>query len=176
MLLALVLAVSPASAQTADGRSGGRGGPTPPEMLTGTVQAVDGDLLRFPQGTVRLVGIDAPDRGQKCVGGFGRVYDCHDAAVRALRGAVQDRRVECVIVARDRNGQRIGRCGAPGAGDLSAFMVRSGWAFVFRSLGHDYAHLEAAAQSGRIGVWAGRAEPPWDYRSRKVGISGPSRS
>jgi len=174
--MASVLAAAPALAQNTAGRNGGRGGPAPPERLTGAAQAVEGDLLRFPQGTVRLVGIDAPDRGQKCVGGFGRVYDCHDAAVRALRGAVQDRQVDCVIVARDRTGQRIGRCGAPGTGDLSAFMVRTGWAFVFRSLGHDYAHLEAAAQSGRIGVWAGRAEPPWDYRSRKVGIGDPSRS
>jgi endonuclease YncB( thermonuclease family) len=132
----------------------------------------DSDVLEMPDGPVRLAGLDAPDLGQLCVSGFGRVFDCHRAAVLFLETATRGNRVSCEVLGRDPSGLRVGRCTVRGY-DLNAMMVRAGWAFAYRSLGHDYSNQESRAQAARSGVWSGRAEAPWIWRSRQVGLDRP---
>lgn len=134
----------------------------------------DAEVLRFPfDGQVKLVGIDAPDQGQICISGFGRHFDCHRAAMIFLEAVTKDREVNCRIVGREIGGLPLGQCFVANQ-DLAAGMVRAGWAWAYRSLGHDYTGQEARAQSARSGVWSGRAEAPWLYRSRRVGTDVPT--
>jgi endonuclease YncB( thermonuclease family) len=160
-LAVLAAAVGPSAAQ---GPLGTTEGDSP--------AVADSDVLEMPDGPVRLAGLDAPDLGQLCVSGFGRVFDCHRAAVLFLEAATRGNRVSCEVLGRDPTGMRVGRCAVRGL-DLNAMMVRAGWAFAFRSLGHDYSIQESRAQAARSGVWSGRAEAPWIWRSRQVGLDRP---
>jgi len=151
--------------------------PAHAQRVLGTTEGIspavpDSDVLEMPDGPVRLAGLDAPDLGQLCVSGFGRVFDCHRAAVLFLETATRGNAVTCQILGRDPEGTRVGRCIVRGY-DLNAMMVRAGWAFAYRSLGHDYSSMESRAQAARSGVWSGRAEAPWIWRSRQVGLDRP---
>lgn len=88
--------------------------------------AVDGDTLRCGNlGSVRLVGIDAPEMpghcrpGRTCTQGDG--FASKDALARLIAGRV----VICRSVGRDGYGRLLARCSA-GARDLSCAMVAGG--------------------------------------------------
>jgi endonuclease YncB( thermonuclease family) len=156
----LALTAGPAAAQQDRG----------PEIVQGQPEVVAGDILRFPQGgRVRLVGIEAPLPGQTCISGFGRSYDCHRASLEFLRNAVRDKEVTCRILGLNVERDKVGLCGVDGR-NLSVGMVRAGWAYAWRTLGHDYGRYEALAQTSRSGVWIGPNEPPSRWRSRQIGI------
>jgi endonuclease YncB( thermonuclease family) len=75
--------------------------------------------------------------------------------------------VTCLAKEQDRNQQHIGVCRVLGK-DLSAAMLVRGWAFAYSHLSFDYTGLEARAQARKAGMWAGRAEAPWLWRSRQL--------
>jgi endonuclease YncB( thermonuclease family) len=142
----------------------------PPTFVQGRPEVMDADILSFPEGgRVRLVGIDAPDAGQTCISGFGRTYDCHRAARDFLRNAVQGKDVQCQILGLNVERDKIGLCAVDGR-NLSVGMVRAGWAYAWRTLGHDYSRHEALAQTSMSGMWIGPNEPPWRFRSRQIGL------
>jgi len=157
----IAILTTPAVAQRAEG----------PEIVRGRPVVETGDVLRFtPGGRVRLVGLEAPVRGQVCVSGFGKAYDCHRGALDFLRGQVDDKEVTCRILGLNVDRDKIGLCAVDGR-NLSVGMVRAGWAYAWRTLGHDYTKYEALAQTSMSGVWIGPNEAPWRWRSRQIGLS-----
>lgn len=140
-------------------------------LLRGPATANEGDRLTLdtPEGAVeiRLHGIDAPDPGQTCRTRRNQDYDCFAVARQVLQQMVEGREVQCRVTYTDRLGQRLGTC-AVGGVDLAAAMVLRGWAFAYRALSGDYVRLEAQAQARRFGLWAGRAEAPWLWRTRQL--------
>ena len=92
--------------------------------LTGPARIIDGDTLEVRGTRVRLHGIDAPERTQRCRSA-GRVWSCGREATRALAHRIglrpvacsrldQDRygRVVAVVPSRGRRRERVdGRCG-----------------------------------------------------------------
>ncbi len=159
------LTVAPAYAQ--GGKTKGKVANTPNETLKGNSTALEGDVLVVNGTPVRLMGIDAPDPGQMCKNRYGRELDCFSIGRAVLDSLVKDEEVSCTIAERDRNGQRLGECRVRGV-DLGAAMVARGWAFAYRSLSPAYASSEAFAQSRRLGLWAGKVEKPWQWRSRRL--------
>lgn len=163
---ALLLAfVAPAAAQNAAGR--GKSPNIPNFKIAGKATAIEGDFLMVDGKTVRLMGVDAPDPGQRCKNKYGSEYDCFAIATAVLRNLVENDDVECVIADKDRNSQNQGECKVRGV-DLGAAMVARGWAFAYRSLTPAYASAEAYAQTNRFGMWAGKVEKPWAWRSRQL--------
>ena len=156
---------APAAAQNA--RGGGKSPNVPNVKIAGQATAVEGDLVMVDGKTVRLMGIDAPDPGQRCKNKYGSAYDCFAIATAVLRNLVENADVECVVADRDRNGMNQGECKVRGV-DLGAAMVARGWAFSYRSLTPAYASAEAYAQTNRFGMWAGKVEKPWAWRSRQL--------
>lgn len=154
----------PAYAQR--GTTKGKVASTPNEALKGRAVAVEGDLLTVNGTPVRLMGIDAPDPGQKCRNRYGHELDCFRIATAVLASLVKDEEVACTIAEKDRFGQKMGECRVRGV-DLGAAMVARGWAFSFSSLSPAYASSEAFAQSRHLGLWAGKVEKPWQWRSRQ---------
>ena len=67
----------------------------------------------------------------------------------------------------DRTGQQVGVCRVGGT-DLAAALVARGWAFAYRRLTPAYVGSEAFAESHRLGMWAGKIETPWQWRSRQL--------
>ncbi len=118
-------------------------------IITGRADPVEGDTIEIRGQHIRLSGIDAPDSGRRC----GDV-DVADRARVALRDFIGRESVSCSVNGRDRGGRLIARCGA-GDLDIAEAMVIEGWArdWPYYS-GGEYADDEAAARSGREGMWA----------------------
>jgi endonuclease YncB( thermonuclease family) len=132
--------------------------------LAAEVRVVDGDTLRLGDRTVRLAGVEAPERGQACADAAGRAFDCGAAAAEALSRLVNGRSVVCLVAGRDRFGRGLGLCSAGGA-ELNAGLVTAGWALA----GADDTDLlakEAEARRATRGLWAGGFRRPEDWRQR----------
>ena len=135
--------------------------------MSGTGSAMEGDVVSLDGAMIRLKGIDAPDPGQVCRTMRGVEYDCFGAAKSQLQQMLDLGQVTCIAKEQDRNQHRIGVCRVLGK-DLSAAMLVRGWAFANSRLSTDYGGLEARAQSRKAGMWAGRVEAPWLWRTRKL--------
>ena len=125
-------------------------------QVAGAAQVVSGDLLLIEGAQIRLHGLDAPDPGQTCETRYSVPYDCHGAARQVMERMINGDEVTCWIRDRDRNGQDIG----------TAALIYRGWALAYRDLTGEYSSIEARAQSRRHGMWSGRVEAPWLWRSR----------
>jgi len=121
------------------------------------VRVVDGDTLALGEEVLRLAGVRAPERGEACQDATGRSFDCGAAAAQALVRLVGGRAVECQVQGRDRQGRAQGLCLAGGA-ELNASLVAEGWGLALSGAGA-LQPIEAAARSGRRGLWAAAAEP-----------------
>jgi|tagenome__1003787_1003787.scaffolds.fasta_scaffold20911752_1 endonuclease YncB( thermonuclease family) len=135
--------------------------------MSGTGSAMEGDVVSLNGTMIRLRGIDAPDPGQSCRTMRGVEYDCFGAARAQLQQMLDLGQVTCLAKEQDRSQHRIGVCRVLGK-DLSAAMLVRGWAFSYSHLSSDYDGLEARAQSRKAGMWAGRVEAPWLWRTRKL--------
>jgi micrococcal nuclease len=134
------------------------------EEFSGRVVGVtDGDTLTVLRdgraATVRLVGIDAPEKGQA----FGQ------RAKQFAAGQAFGKTVTVRVAGHDRYGRLLGDVALPDGRSLNQELVRAGFAWWFRKYSRDsrLGRLEDEAREGRRGLWADRApEAPWEYRSR----------
>lgn len=129
---------------------------------TAAASVVDGDTLVLGGETVRLAGIDAPEKDQDC--GFGRWrYHCGQVAAYALKELLGRHWVRCTGAARDSSGRRVAVCyiGPDDAPiDVNAEMVRRGWALAAGA----YQDHEAAARKDARGLWQGDFDKPSAWR------------
>ena len=138
------------------------------EVLVGRVIAVaDGDTVTVldasrQQHRIRLVGIDAPERGQA----FG------NRARQHLADRVFQREVQVEYDKRDRYGRILGKIVLDGE-DINLMMVRDGMAWHYRQFQRDqrpadralYADAEREARATGRGLWAdAHPLPPWEFR------------
>ncbi len=156
--LLLALALAPAALAQAD--------KTP---VKGPGAAKEGDLVTVKGQEFRLFGIDAPDKGQTCENVRGQQYDCHALATRILSLLINNREIECTPRGQSpAAGPKLAICRAENGDDLAYAMVERGMALAYRPLSFDYVGIEARAISFRRGLWGGRVEPPWLWRSRQT--------
>ncbi|NQW09025.1 MAG: thermonuclease family protein [Alphaproteobacteria bacterium] len=116
-----------------------------PKVVEGPARVIDGNTLAIGEKTLHLAGIAAPGPRQKCLDGQ-LPWLCGAAARAHLVELIDDRPVSCI---ERRPGLAL--CRTPD-GDLSAAMVRDGWA-VPDSHGKAYRTLEAEARRERRGLW-----------------------
>ncbi len=128
----------------------GRASPGPSRVAADPsgVAVIGGDTLRLDGQVVRLRGVEAPDRGDRC----GADLDCGGLATSVLAGLVRGRRVECALSGHDDVGRPYAACEANGT-DLSRAIVASGWARARPGL-PELADLELRARRQRSGLWA----------------------
>jgi endonuclease YncB( thermonuclease family) len=133
---------------------------------------IDGDTVqvRLDGGpvTIRLHGIDTPERGQPF----------SNAATKALRTLVEGEPLQLETIEQtDGYGRPVAKLLVRGV-DINGRMVESGFAWAYRRylrrdpLDERYCRLEAEARASGRGVWAGPPEswrPPWEARARKRG-------
>lgn len=158
LLLGLCLAGLLVAVKERSPEAGGR--------LVGQPRIVDGDTLAFDATRLRLARVDAPERGQICLGDAGP-EDCGRRAADALAALIGDRPIRCITEGQDRYGRVLAVCFDAGGRDLNAAMVRSGMAVAFGG----YRDEERAAAAERIGLWAGDFERPADWRRRQGGLA-----
>jgi endonuclease YncB( thermonuclease family) len=132
-----------------------------PTLAGRVTDVTDGDTVtvRFENGaveTVRLWGIDAPEKGQP----YGT------AATQAARQLAGGEPVRVEAQKRGPYGRIIGRVETE-TGDVGASLVHHGYAWADRKNGHSgrLSSLEKRARQDGKGLWAQDSPvPPWHYR------------
>lgn len=132
--------------------------------ITGRATAVTGDVVRVGSTLIRLEGIEAPEPGQLCLTADRREWLCGRTARQALTGLLRGR-VACTISG-DTAGFSRGSCRV-GELDVAAKLVRDGHVFARTGLLSTYGGLEDEAREAKLGLWAGEALRPADYRAHK---------
>ena len=124
----------------------------------------DGDSLRSGKLRIRLFGIDAPEKKQKCTSMNGRQWDCGLAAQKALKQLVESvPEISCNLMDIDRYSRLVMRCYA-GKTDVGAALVREGLALAYRHYSKLYIKDENAAKITKSGMWRGSFTKPWTWR------------
>ena len=122
----------------------------------------DGDSLRSGDIRIRLHGIDAPEMRQMC--DHNGTYACGRAAKAYLASFLEDgATVRCDHLDTDRYKRLVMRCYHRGI-DISAAMVRAGWALAYRRYAKDYIADEQEAKAAKRGLWAGTFQTPEAWR------------
>lgn len=130
-----------------------------------TISVHDGDTFTLNGQRWRLWGVDAPELDQVC-SFAGQLEHCGRSARDALEALVRRESVECTKVGTSYD-RAVGQCWAGDQNtDLSAAMVREGWALNWDRYSHGaYAAEEADARVHRRGIWSTEFTAPWDWRA-----------
>ena len=143
-----------------------------PAYAARVVAVVDGDTIKArsqsgEQRTIRLSGIDAPEKGQA----FGeRSKQALSALAFGKMADIEPRKI-------DRYGRSVALVRIA-AMDVSLTQVQSGMAWHFKRYSREqpaaerlaYAIAEEEARERRLGLWQDRApEAPWDWRRQRAG-------
>ena len=135
------------------------------DNLTGRAIVIDGDTLEVYGNRIRLWGIDAPESDQLCRNKGSVHYRCGQQAANALDAMIERRPVECVQVDRDRYKRAVAVCTVAGS-DLAGWLVRKGLALDRPQYSKGaYGKAQSEAKREHVGVWSGRFQEPWHYRT-----------
>ncbi len=125
---------------------------------------IDGDTIHIGKNKIRLHGIDAPERNQKCFTSNNE-WDCGKESTNSLIGLINSRKVSCIILDQDRYKRDIGECYINNL-NINKWMVQNGWALAYRYYSKKYVEVENLAKENNSGLWVGEFENPWDFRKK----------
>ncbi len=141
-----------------------------PQTISGkAIKVLAGGLIVFQDEakkkyTVRLEGIDAPEKGQE----FGqRASQKLDSLL-----SLSDHQVEIVYEHKDRNGHLIAKVypypKEEQTVSYNKILVETGYAWAYRKYSMHYVNDEEVARKQKKGLWAkSDAMAPWDWRKQK---------
>jgi endonuclease YncB( thermonuclease family) len=132
----------------------------------------DGDSLHVGGLSLRLFGIDAPERGQDC-DLDGKPWPCGTWAREMLVRATEGQTLRCRAVELDRYGRTVATCEAAGD-DLGQMMVISGAASAYARYSARYLPEEKLARAAGRGIWGGRMVSPSEWREEHRSAEGPA--
>lgn len=149
---------------------GGRGFPFPSlpflsKSIEGKAAVAGPGMLKIGEATIKLSGIEAPDRDQICTRQQNRRWRCGEAAVAALSRLVAGKTVVCSARGPDSGGIHAGTCRDKDT-DIAAALVKGGHVFAESGFSSSYGALEAEARAAKAGIWSGEAERADAWRSR----------
>ena len=131
--------------------------------IFGNAIVTDGDTIKILNKRIRLHGIDAPEKNQKCVKNK-KKYKCGLVATEALIKKIGKNKVKCLTHNnKDRYNRFIGVCFV-GQDNLNKWMVRNGYAVAYRRYSKDYIEDENYAKKNKIGLWSGSFIHPEKWR------------
>lgn len=126
--------------------------------VSGYAYVIDGDTLRIGEERIRLFGIDAPERDQRC-----GPAACGELARGHLQMIVLGRTVRCQGDDRDRYRRLIATCRVQGR-DIGSRMVAEGWAMAYVRYSRRYLAAETRARRDRLGMWQWEVQSPEAWR------------
>lgn len=137
------------------------------EALVGIASVVDGDTIEIHGQRIRFNGIDAPESRQLCKDAGGAHYPCGRRSAEALADFLAaSRPVECTFVTWDRYHRFVGDCRRQDGAGVASWMVEHGQALDWPCYSNGaYSQQQAKAQAGKVGLWVGEFEAPWDWRA-----------
>lgn len=147
------------------------------KIISGYGYTLDGNTIKIGTETVRLLGSSAPHIDQMGHDEIGRQYPAGLYARDVLASIIADQPLGCRVVPqngseKDSFGHYYGICAAPQIGDVSAEMIRRGWAMIDRSgetqVYSTYVNIESKSKTILRGIWQGPLEKPWEYKASKM--------
>ena len=141
--------------------------------ISGFAKVVDGDTIKINSKKIRLYGIDAPEKKQKCKKtyltisfmSFTKDYMCGEVSTQKLIKKINKQKLNCNILDVDRYKRLIGECFIRDI-NLNSWMVSNGYAAAYRKYSKKYVSDEINAKNNKLGIWQGKFEMPWDYRRK----------
>ena len=141
--------------------------------ISGFAKVVDGDTIKINSKKIRLYGIDAPEKKQKCKKtyltisfmSFTKDYMCGEVSTEKLIKKINKQKLKCNILDVDRYKRLIGECFKRNI-NLNSWMVSNGYAVAYRKYSKKYVTDEINAKNNKLGIWQGKFEMPWDYRRK----------
>ncbi len=141
--------------------------------ISGFAKVVDGDTIKINSKKIRLYGIDAPEKKQKCKKiyltisfmSFTKDYMCGEVSTQKLIKKINKQKLNCNILDVDRYKRLIGECFKRNI-NLNSWMVSNGFAVAYRKYSKKYVSDEINAKNKKLGIWQGKFEMPWDYRRK----------
>ena len=123
----------------------------------------DGDTIKILNNKIRLHGIDAPEKKQKCTKNK-KKYNCGEVATKALTKKIGKKLVKCLTQKnKDKYNRFIGICFVEQE-DLNKWMVRNGHAVAYRRYSKEYIIDEEFAKTNKLGLWSGTFLNPEKWR------------
>ena len=126
------------------------------------LKIVDGDTIVLNGEKIRFSGIDTPELKQTCMDGDQKVF-CSMFAKTLLIKKIGNEIPKCVSEGKDVYKRTLAECFINGE-SLSAFLVRSGYAFAYRKYSDKFIREEEFAKKNKLGMWSMQFEYPWDFR------------
>ena len=141
--------------------------------ISGFAKVVDGDTIKINSKKIRLYGIDAPEKKQKCKKtyltisfmSFTKDYMCGEVSTQKLIKKINNQKLNCNVIDVDRYKRLIGECFKRNI-NLNSWMVSNGYAVAYRKYSKKYVSDEINAKKNKLGIWQGKFEMPWDYRRK----------
>ena len=141
--------------------------------ISGFAKVVDGDTIKINSKKIRLYGIDAPEKKQKCKKtyltisfmSFTKDYMCGEVSTQKLIKKINKQKLNCNILDVDKYKRLIGECFKRNI-NLNSWMVSNGYAVAYRKYSKKYVSDEINAKNNKLGIWQGKFEMPWDYRRK----------
>ena len=131
--------------------------------IYGTSFVTDGDTIKISNNKIRLHGIDAPEKNQKCNKNE-KKYNCGAVATEALINKINKNIVKCLTQKKkDKYNRFIGVCFV-NQEDLNKWMVRNGYAVAYRRYSKNYILDEDYAKLKKLGLWSGTFLKPEKWR------------
>jgi len=137
-----------------------------PSAIEGVASVQSGDTVRISGTTIRLDGIEAPDRSQTCVRANQKRWDCAAAARDALARMVRSRRLSCTLTGEADTAVNSGTCRSIN-GDIASELVLNGHVFAKGGFFSAYRSQESQAQAAKAGLWSGEAQRPSEWRAAR---------
>jgi len=126
------------------------------------LKIVDGDTIVLNGEKIRFSGIDTPELKQTCMNGDQKVF-CGKLAKMLLVKKIGNKTPECIREGKDVYKRTLAECFINGE-SLSAFLVRSGYAFAYLKYSDKFIKDEEFAKKNKLGMWSMKFEYPWNFR------------
>ena len=126
------------------------------------IKIIDGDTIIINKEKIRFSGIDTPELQQTCQKN-NKIYYCGIKAKRILIRKIGKNVPKCIKEGKDIYKRTLAECFINGE-SLSAFLVRSGYAFAYRKYSKKFISDEEFAKANNLGMWSMKFQYPWEYR------------
>lgn len=134
--------------------------------IQGVVNVFDGDTIEIGPMLIRLHGVDAPEKAQRCETPSGGTWRCGSAAADRVTDLIDGQDISCDALDRDPYGRIISRCFVQGQ-DIGAVLINEGLAWAFAEYSQDYILAENVARKAAVGIWQAQTQTAWEFRDDK---------